>query len=101
MNSPTFFPSSAAAYCECDAKKRRFFQKRRAALPTTRHLAFEQQAEPIDFVGLCILAEPTVGPAVSAERGGPSPQCLPQENKRGRVREELVKLAVVYRNPQP
>jgi len=47
-----------------------------------RHLAFAQQAQPIDFVGGCILAEATVDPAVSAARGGPSPQCLPEENRR-------------------
>ena len=47
-----------------------------------RHLAFEQRAQPIDCVGVCILAESTVGPPVSAERGGPSPQCLPKENER-------------------
>jgi hypothetical protein len=82
-------------------EKEAVLPEEKSRIARTRHLAFEQQAEPIDFVGVCILAEPTVGPAVSAERGGPSPQCLPKENKRGRVREELVKVAVVYRNPQP
>src|SRR3954452_20355618 len=33
------------------------------------HLAFEQRAQPIDLLGVCILAERTVGLPVSAERG--------------------------------
>ena len=44
-------------------------------------LSWGQRAQAIDCVGVCILAESTVGPPVSAERGGPSPQCLPKENE--------------------
>ena len=81
MNSPAFFLG--------EPRRLRDAIEKEAVLPEGeephwqhRHLAFEQRAQLIDCVGVCILAESTVGPPVSAERRGPSPQCLPKDNER-------------------
>jgi len=80
MNSPAFFLWEPRLLPDA-IEKRRFFLKDEEPHLQDRHLACEQRAQPIDCMRVCILAETTVGSPVSAERGGPSPQCLPKENE--------------------